>query len=57
MSRPNPSSVAPAARIIATYDHDVEGAAEALLALLQRPGQRGQPANPTDPFVDETEAM
>jgi hypothetical protein len=45
--------VAPAARITATYDHDVEGAAEALLALL-RPLPADNPAREPSPDDEAT---
>jgi hypothetical protein len=54
MSRPNPSPPPPA-RITVSYDADVEGAAEALVAILRHRPQAEELTRSSD--HDETEAM
>jgi hypothetical protein len=54
VSRPNPSP-GPAARISVSYDTDVDGAAEVLLAVLRRLPRLGEPVHGAD--HDETDVV
>ena len=48
MSRPNPAPPPPGARVTVSYDSDVEGAAEVLLAILRRLPRLDEPTRGAD---------
>jgi hypothetical protein len=48
VSRPNLSSPPPPARLSVSYDTDVDGAAEALIAILRRLPLRDEPPRGAD---------